>query len=150
MSFFTANSKRQVAEHCATAFGMELKLPTGIENKRLGTGEMGFQPFLSTRYQKGRVAVGAHVGYQIYTGSVRDEFNYSVDVVLRATDAYAIRTEVSGRLFKTDNRRFHDAVVLPGIDLNLTDRITLRPTGIANLTDEAIDWGLALGIAAQL
>ena len=47
--------KRQMAEHCALALGMELSIPTGIEKKYFGTGELGFNPFISTRYQRGRL-----------------------------------------------------------------------------------------------
>ena len=64
--------KRPVAEHCVVAAGMELSLPTGIERKSFGTGEVGTNPFVSTRYQKGRFAFGMHAGYEFYTGDVPD------------------------------------------------------------------------------
>jgi hypothetical protein len=139
--------KRPVAEHCAMAGGVELSIPTGIERKSFGTGEVAVNPFLSTRYQNGRLAVGAHIGYQVYTGNVPDILNYSVEVIARANETYAFRAELSGRLFTEKGDQYHDVVVLPGIDYTLTPNLTLRPTGLANVTDEAIDWGLGMGVA---
>lgn len=141
---------RSVAEHCVVAGGVELSVPTGIEDKRFGTGEVGVNPFIATRYQRGRFGIGGHAGYNIYTGDVDDVFNYSAYVILRGTAEYALRAEVSGRLFRAGGTNFHDATLLPGIDFHVTDWLTVRPTGLANLTDEAVDWGLGLGIAAQL
>jgi hypothetical protein len=139
--------KRMVAEHCAVAGGVQLSLPTGIERKGFGTGELGVNPFLSTRYQNGRLAVGAHVGYEMYTGGVEDVLNYSIEAIVRGSSEFALRAELSGRYFRAAGQQFNDAVVMPGIDYNLTSDLTIRPTGLANVTDEAIDWGLGLGIA---
>jgi hypothetical protein len=139
--------KRAVAEHCAVAGGLELTVPTGVERKGFGTGEVGVNPFLSSRYQKGRFGLGAHIGYQIYTGDVVDVLNYSAEAIARGTAAYALRIEVSGRLFKVAGSEFHDVVVLPGIEYNFSETFTIRPTGLANVTDEAMDWGLGLGLA---
>jgi hypothetical protein len=142
--------KRAVAERCWMAAGLELSIPTGIEDKRFGTGETGLNPFISSRYQRGRFALGAHVGYFIYTGPVDDVFNYSVQALARGSALYVIRAELSGRLFKAGGTQFNDVVVLPGIDFNLTENFTIRPTGVANITDEAVDWGLGIGLALQL
>jgi hypothetical protein len=139
--------KRSVAEHCAMAGGMELSLPTGIERKSFGTGEVGVNPFVSTRYQNGRFAFGMHAGYQFYSGDVPDIFNYSVEAIVRGSDQYAFRAELSGRLFEDGGTRYNDAVVMPGIDFNLTPDFTIRPEGLANVTEEALDWGLGIGIA---
>lgn len=139
--------KHPVAEHCAVAAGMELSLPTGIERKSFGTGEVGTNPFVSTRYQKGRFAFGMHAGYEFYTGDVPDVFNYSVETILRASEDYAIRAELSGRLFDAQGTTFNDVVVMPGIDYNLTQNFVVRPTGMAGVTDEAIDWGVGVGVS---
>jgi len=139
--------KRPVAEHCVVAAGMELSLPTGIERKSFGTGEVGTNPFVSTRYQKGRFAFGMHAGYQFYTGDVPDIFNYSVEAIVRGSDQYALRAELSGRLFEDGGTRYNDAVVMPGIDFNLTPDFTIRPEGLANVTEEALDWGIGIGVA---
>jgi hypothetical protein len=142
--------KRQVAEHCAAAGGLELSLPTGPESKGFGTGEVGMNPFLSTRYQRGRFAVGAHVGYQINTGQVVDVFNYSAIVIVRANENVSFRTEISGREFKTGGSDYHDLSVLPGIDVSVSKRFSIRPTALAGLTDDSMDWGIGLGLALQL
>jgi hypothetical protein len=142
--------KRQVAEHCTVAGGLELTLPTGPESKGFGTGEFGMNPFLSTRYQRGRFAVGAHIGYQINTGQVADVLNYSVTGTVRGNDSVSIRTEISGRVFKTGGTDYHDLSILPGIDIRVSERFTIRPTAIAGLTDSSMDWGIGLGLALQL
>jgi len=139
--------KRSVAEHCVMAGGMELSLPTGIERKSFGTGELGTNPFVSTRYQNGRLAFGMHAGYEFYTGDVPDIFNYSVEAIVRGSDQYALRAELSGRFFETGGTRYNDVVVMPGIDFNVTPEFTIRPEGLANVTEEALDWGLGLGVA---
>ena len=139
--------KRMVAKNCALAAGVELNLPTGVERKGFGTGEFGANPFLSSRYQQGRWGVGAHIGYQIYTGSVDDAFNYSAEALVRGNEHYALRTEIAGRYFRALGQQFNDIVVMPGFDLYLSDNFTIRPTGLAGLTDEALDWGIGVGIA---
>jgi hypothetical protein len=142
--------KRQVAEHCAAAGGLEVSLPTGPESKGFGTDEFGMNPFLSTRYQRGRFAVGAHIGYQINTGQVANVLNYSVTGTVRANDNISIRTEISGRDFKTGGTDYHDVSILPGLDVRVSERFTIRPTVIAGLTDSSMDWGIGLGLAFQL
>lgn len=142
--------KRQVANSCQIAAGVELSPPTGPERKYVGTGELAVNPFLSTRYQRGRIGAGFHVGYQVFTGSVADVLNYSAHVLARGSSNYALRIEFSGRHFKDFNREFDDVLVFPGIDFNLTEHITIRPTGMFNITDESHDWGIGVGIAGQL
>ncbi len=142
--------KREMATHCTVAGGLEMKVPTGVERKFLGTGELGLNPFLSTRYQRGRWGVGAHVGYQIYSGSVDDEFNFGVEGLLRGSELFALRLELAGRYFKSYGDEYIDVVVLPGIDFNLTQNFTIRPTGLANITYDALDWGVGIGFALTI
>lgn len=142
--------KRKVAERCVAAAGLEIKIPTGPERKQFGTGELGLNPFLSTRYTRGRFSLGGHVGWYIYTGSVPDVFNYSVEGILKGSDRYAIRAEFSGRRFKDFGETFDDMVVLPGIDFLLTDSFVIRPNGLIGVTPEAWDWGVGLGLALLL
>jgi hypothetical protein len=142
--------KRKVAERCVMAAGLEIKIPTGIERKQFGTGELGLNPFVSTRYTRGRFSLGGHVGWYIYSGSVPDVFNYSVEAIVRASDRYALRAEFSGRRFKDFGETFDDIVVQPGIDFNLTDSFAIRPNGLIGVTQEAVDWGVGLGLVLLL
>jgi len=142
--------KRQIATNCRIGAGVELTPPTGPERKFLGTGEIGLNPFVSTRYQNGRFSAGLHVGYLLYTGDVSDELNYSAQFIARGSALFALRLEFSGRHFKAFNRTYDDVLVFPGVDVNITDTITIRPTGIFNITDESQDWGVGVGIAGQL
>jgi hypothetical protein len=140
--------QRAVAEHCNAGAGLQLSMPNGPEEKGFGTGELGLTPYVSTRYQQGRLGVGVNVGWTFYAGEPPDVFNYGAEVILRGTDTYAIRTEIVGRVFD-DNHRFHDLTILPGLDIKWSDTVTLRPTGMANGTDTALDWGLGAGVAVS-
>jgi outer membrane protein OmpA-like peptidoglycan-associated protein len=142
--------QRAVAEHWNVGAGLELTTPNGPVNKGFGTGSVGLNPIISTRYQQGRVGVGTNVGFNFYTGDFPDVFNYGAEVILRASKSFAIRTEIAGRLFNQGGRfggRYHDLTILPGIDFKWSDTLTIRPTGLANGTDTALDWGIGLGIA---
>lgn len=139
--------RREVAERCALGFGVEVSAPTGSERKGLGTGETGLNPFVSTRYTYKAFAVGGHLGYQVFTGDVPDVFNWSFDFFIRGGASYALRTEVTGRLFQQRGSDNNDITVWPGVDYNFTEQFTIRPTGIVHLTDLAYDWGLGLGLA---
>jgi hypothetical protein len=142
--------KRKVATNCSMAGGLELQLPTGDEEKSFGTGELGFNPFLSSRYQRGPVAVGGHIGYRIYTGNPDDEFNWGVELLLRPNAQVVFRTEVSGRYFKSFGDEFNDVLLLPGLDFNFGENVILRPTVLVGLSDESPNWGAGLGIVMML
>lgn len=165
---FYGKYKQSVAKNCTVAGGLELTAPTGDEEQTrtmarrfrvdgsaagrgfsaFGAGSVGLNPFVSTRYQSGRLGVGAHVGYNFITGDeTPNAFNYSAHVILRGTDFFALRAEVSGRVFDQFGTRWQDVVMLPGIDINLTQNFIIRPEGLANLTGTAQDWGIGVGIA---
>jgi hypothetical protein len=145
-----AKFKRTVADHCTVGAGLELRLPTGVERDGFGYGEMGFNPFISARYQYDRFAVGAHVGYQIFTGPPADQFNFSIEAIVRGNSSYSFRTEVLARYFKDFGDKFSDLSIMPGFDFNLAPNFTIRPQALANLTSDAIDWGLGVGIVLTL
>lgn len=142
--------KRSVAENCVLAGGLEVQLPTGSKKKTFGTGEMGFNPFLSSRYQRGPFGVGGHVGYRIYTGSPDDEFNWGAELLLRPNDQLLFRTEVAGRYFKSFGDKFNDVRLLPGLDFGLGENVLLRPTLLIGLTGDSPNWGGGLGLVMIL
>lgn len=141
--------KRQLAEHWAGAIGLELSAPTGSESKFLGSGDLGLNPLLSTRYQEGRVAVGGHVGFLLNTGQQSDVFNWSTEAIIRANQFFSLRCEFTGRLFR-DGQLYNDIAIWPGLDINIIDHLIIRPQGLAHLTDDAIDWGVGIGLAFVL
>ena len=151
-----AKYKHQVDEHLGFAGGLEARLPTGEENKRLGTGDIGINPFVSTRYTSGKWGVGAHLGYEFneeapeHAGVSRaldNVFNWSAEGLLRANSLFALRAEITGRHFDYGGARLDDVVAMPSIDYNYSNNITIRPFGLAGITDEALNWGLGLGVA---
>jgi hypothetical protein len=137
--------KRQIAEHWAGALGLEVSAPTGSPSKFLGSGHTGLNPFLSARYQSGRLGVGAHAGFLLNVDGPADVFNWSVETILRGNQMFALRCEVNGRVFR-DGETFNDISVWPGIDFNLTDNIIIRPQGLAHCTSDAINWGIGVGL----
>jgi hypothetical protein len=142
--------KRQVATNCSVAGGLELTLPTGNEKKTFGTGELGFNPFLSSRYQRGSIGVGGHVGYRMFTGHPDDEFNWGVQFLLRANQQLLFRAEVSGRYFKSFGDEFNDVLLLPGLDFGFGENVVFRPTMLIGLSEESPNWGAGLGLVIML
>jgi hypothetical protein len=138
--------KQELAENWAGALGMELSAPTGSESNMIGSGDLGLNPFLSTRYTEGRLGVGGHLGFLFNTGSQPQVFNWSVEFVARANRLLALRTEVNGRLFNSGGT-VNDISIWPGLDFNLTDYFVIRPQGLVHATDDAINWGIGLGLA---
>ena len=142
--------KRQLAEHWAGAVGVEINTATGSSSKGFGSGHTGLNPFLSARYQSGRFALGSHVGFLLNVDDPPDVFNWSLQGIVRANQLFAFRCEFNGRLFRTGGTTFNDVAVWPGLDINLTDYFVIRPQALAHLTDDAINWGLGLGLALTL
>jgi hypothetical protein len=141
--------KQQLADHWAGAIGLELSAPTGSSSNLIGSGDLGLNPFLSTRYQSGRIGFGGHVGFLLNTGSQPDVFNWSVEGVARANSLLALRTEVNGRLFN-ENGTINDISIWPGLDFDLTDYLVIRPEGLVHATDDAINWGIGIGFAVTM
>jgi hypothetical protein len=158
---------QEVATNCSVGGGLELVFPPwkGLDVKTrtvqsgagfgnpgsttgTSTGELGMNPFLSSRYQKDRYAVGAHIGYTFYTGDEDEEvLNYSAHTILRGTDFYSFRLELNGRMWDQFGEKWHDVALLPGVDLLLAENFQFRPTFLAGLTNTAFDWGVGAGVA---
>jgi len=142
--------RKMVADNTSVGGGLELSVPTGSERKRLGTGELAFNPFVNARHTWGRIAVGGHLGFAISEGDPADVFNYSTFVIARATEILAFRLELNGRFFKDFGQDFNDVSLWPGIDLNVTERVTIRPQGLAGLTSDAWEWGIGAAVVVDL
>jgi len=141
--------KRELDEHWAGAVGLEMSIPTASVTNLMGSGDLGLNPFLSTRYQSGRVGVGGHLGFLFNTGSQPQVFNWSVSFLARANRLLALRTEVNGRLFNQYGTN-NDIAIWPGFDYNLTDYFLIRPQGLVHATDDAVNWGIGLGLAVTM
>ncbi|HYD48221.1 MAG TPA: hypothetical protein VEB21_07735 [Terriglobales bacterium] len=156
-----------ITEMFSVAGGLELSTPTGSDDKLItvrddpdpdiedgtasgfGTGHFGFNPFVSFRWSWQRLALESHVGYNVYTSSdIKRVFNWSAAGIIKAGESWAFRTEFSGRIWDQFGTRWVDVVCMPGIDIELSDNFIFRPTGMANITETAMDWGIGAGIAA--
>lgn len=138
--------KLPLNDEWAGGLGMEMSIPTGPEDELLGSGDLGLNPFLSARYQSGRVGLGGHLGFLLNTGDQPQVFNWSLQNVLRGNEHFAIRTEIVGRLFNDVGSTFNDIAVYPGLDFNLTENFIIRPEGLAHLSTDAINWGIGIGL----
>ena len=127
--------------------GVELRLPTGSRSKFTGTGEVGTNPFISTRYTQGRWAVGGNVGYQFNSGDLDGMFNWSADGIVQAGKIWAIRAEFTGWNYSYGAEKINNAYCSPGIDFNFSQNITIRPQGQVGLSKSAMGWGLGVGMA---
>jgi outer membrane protein OmpA-like peptidoglycan-associated protein len=139
--------QRPLTEHFSVGAGMELTTPNGPVNKGFGTGQVGVNPIISARYQQGRIGVGANVGFNFYNHSVPDVFNYGAEVFLRANKTFSLRTEIIGRVFNEFGVRYDDLQILPGLDVQISENITIRPTGMVGGTNTSLDWGIGAGFA---
>lgn len=158
---------QEVAEDFSVGGGLELVFPPwkGLDVKArtvtsgegfgepgsttgTSTGELGMNPFLATRYEYGRVGVGAHIGYTFYTGDdVEEVLNYSLHALARGNEFYALRIELNGRMWDQFGEKWQDIALMPGIDFMVADNFLFRPTGFAGLSNTAMDWGVGFGAA---
>lgn len=138
--------RRPLTEYFSVGAGMELTTPNGPVNKGFGTGQVGVNPVVSARYQQGRVGVGANVGFNFYNHGVPDVFNYGAEVILRGNAMFSLRTEIAGRVFNEFGVRYDDLQILPGLDVQISDNITIRPTGMVGGTNTSLDWGIGAGL----
>lgn len=143
---FYGKYKMALADDWSGGLGMEMSIPSGPSSNLLGSGDLGLNPFLSARYQSGRVGLGGHVGFLLNTGDQPQVFNWSIQGVVRGNHFYALRTEINGRLFNDVGSTFNDVAVYPGLDINLFDNFIIRPEGLAHLSTDAINWGIGLGL----
>lgn len=127
--------------------GVELRLPTGNEGKRTGTGETGTNPFINARFQRDRWAVTSHIGYQFNTGDLDGMFNWSVGGIVRASNVWGLRAEFTGWNYDYGGAKIDNVYCSPGIEYNFSESITIRPEAQVGITKPAIGWGLGLGIA---
>ena len=86
----------------------------------------------------------------MFEDSVEDVFNYSVFTIARVSDAFAMRLELNGRFLRDFGEDFHDVSLWPGLDFNVSDRITIRPQGLVHLNDDAWEWGVGIGAFVDL
>lgn len=142
--------RKEVFRYTSVGGGMEMSIPTGSERKRLGTGELAFNPFVNARFSWQRLAFGGHLGMNFIQGSGPDVFNWSTFVILRANDLFALRLESNGRFFRDFGKDFNDISLWPGIDFNISDFVTVRPQGLTGLTSDAWEWGVGLGVFVDI
>ena len=139
--------ERNIAENLNAGAGMELTTPNGPVQKGFGTGSLGINPFVSTRYTSGRWALGMHLGYNFYTHDTPGVLNYGTEGIFKVSDSWDIRCEWLGTVYTQGGERIWPAYFYPGIDYYLAENLVLRPTGIANGSKDALSWGLGFGMA---
>jgi hypothetical protein len=141
-----AKFRKMVSNNLAVGGGLEISTPTGSEKKRLGTGELGFNPFINARYTSGGFAVGGHLGFQMFENDVKDVLNYGAFLIARRDAHLAFRLELNGRFLRDFGKDFSDISLWPGLDINITEHIGVRPQAMFQLNSDAMTWGGGLGI----
>jgi len=137
----------EIGEMVHVGGGLEMTMPNGPTSKGAGSGAFGANPYLSTRVSRGPWAVMSHLGYFFYTPNAPNVFNYDLSGIFRVTDLWAFRLEWSGRVLQSGGTLW-DAVLLPGLDVRLSDMFTVRPTGLVGASSDAPQYGIGVGIAA--
>lgn len=119
-------------ERAALALGADLRLPTGDELDFLGTGAVGFKPFVVVSYNYGRFSPHINVGYQFNgnsvlagnvqsgeTGNLPEQFLYVAGVDIGVTPKFSLALDFLGqrlidaqRVFETPFTAF-DGTVFP-------------------------------------
>jgi hypothetical protein len=117
-------------EHAALALGADLRLPTGDELDFLGTGAVGFKPFVVVSYNAGRFSPHINVGYQFNgnsvlagnvqtgeKGSLPEQFFYVAGVDVGVTSKFSMALDFLGqrlidaqRVFETPFTGFDGSV----------------------------------------
>jgi hypothetical protein len=129
--------------------GAAVSLPSGDQNRGLGSGEFGGIPFLTGALHMGPADVRAHLGGEFFTGSshhglASDRLVYGFGIFLPFCKYAALRNEFSG--VDAYDLKNHPTVVnyLPGLDFRLPignlDAL-LRITGSVGVSAEAPSWG---------
>jgi hypothetical protein len=124
--------------------GMEMSIH-GADSELLGSGDLRDSTRSSRPAIRADDSVSAGTGFLLNTGSQPQVFNWSVQGVVRGTQLFSFRTEITGRLFNDVGETFNDVAILPGLDFNLTDNIIIRPEGLSHLSSDAVNWGIGVG-----
>ncbi|MBI3782709.1 MAG: hypothetical protein HY270_04835 [Deltaproteobacteria bacterium] len=137
--------------------GLELQLPTGDENRGLGTGKVGLLPFASAGLHLGPADLRAHFGYNTYVGADQvygetippDSYLYGGGLWIPFAGVVAARAELLAESFDL-RPTIHTLAFEPGIDvmfpLDSLDLI-LRPTAGIGITSDSPDWSFGGSIA---
>lgn len=134
--------------------GVDISVPSGDEDKGLGTGEGGFTPFATAAVHAGPIDVRGHLGYQAFTGggdAPDDSVVFGAGLFAGFDETVFPRLELNGQDY--DRGGSSTALSLqPGIDIRIPVRridLWLRANSSAGLTHEAADWGLGAGLGVS-
>ena len=129
--------------------GALLSLPSGDDNKGLGTGEFGAMPFITSSFNLAIVEARGHFGGEFFTGSNDTGLAYN-----RVVYGGGLFTPIGKYVFfrnEFDGATLYDAPnsprsvsYFPGLDLRIPIGeldLVLRVTGAIGLSDQAPDWG---------
>jgi hypothetical protein len=143
----------------ALAVGVDLTIPTGDEDKGLGTGETDGSVFLAARIplhgstgQDAELALHSGVRFNddatILGRSLNGRTSYQLGGGLQWP--VAPRVTLLGEVaLETERYRGEDeyAVIVGGLSWMLSGRLAMRPALTVGLTDDAPDWRLGVGLA---
>jgi hypothetical protein len=139
-------------EHAALALGADLRLPTGDELNFLGTGAVGFKPFVVVSYNYGRFSPHINLGYQfngksvlagnVQTGekaSLPEQFLYVAGVDIGVAPKFSIAFDYLGQRLIDAQRVFESTFTAVDGTMFPTTRFE---TGSVNTSNGAIGFKL--------
>jgi hypothetical protein len=136
-------------ESAALAFAADLRLPTGDELDFLGSGAVGFKPFLAASFHSGRFAPHFNVGYQwngesVLAGNIQtgvkgelpDQFFYAVGADVRLTRNLTAAVDLLGQRVLDAARVLPSTFVAPAPDNGQYPQLALENESF-NIADAA-------------
>lgn len=140
------------SEHFDVGGGLVVRFPTGSGGA--GTGEYGFEPFLTWAAHVGEADIRHSIGFDFYTEHPRlpeaNNLDNNLAVLYPVAENVVLRGELTHNHFTDFDA---DPVSLfPGVDVTFpfeTVDLVLRPTLGIGLHD-APDWQIGLGIALEV
>jgi hypothetical protein len=134
--------------------GVRFSLPSGDDNKGLGTGELGALPFFTAAFNLAFLEARGHVGWEFFTGDnddgqAYDRLVYGFGLIMPLFDRFSMRHEFVGEEMDTGDK---PKVVnyVAGLDIRIPIGrydLLLRPTGLAGINSRAPNWGVGGSIA---
>lgn len=141
--------------------GIDLSLPTGDDDKGLGTGDLGGAPFGTLAVPLSTMEIRAHVGHlfvsddgSYFSTESPDVLFYGVGLVGSPRDEVILRLEFLGsRLYYPSSANENAFTLQPGVDVRIplsSVDLFLRSSLTVGLNDIAPNWGVGVGFTLLL
>jgi hypothetical protein len=151
LSDATVDVKFRVFEKDGLSFAVKpgLSLPTGDDDKGLGTGKLGYHIYFIGTKETGPWSFSANLGYIRNETNVdtdeRDIWHASVSTIYTINDRWKIAADLVAERNTSKDNDNDPVYALGGVIFSLTKDIDLDLGLKAGLTSSATDWSLLAG-----